>query len=81
MLLSLFDYDPGTIFKPPLPKSSQASYIPESHAIYDNYLAVARFWSSVVGFAAWEVTCWRADFSASYIVYVTDVLVTSVLLQ
>jgi hypothetical protein len=81
VLLALLDYVPGKLLKSPLPKSSQASYLPESHAIYDHYLAVARFWSFIVGFAVWEVACLRADFSASDIVYVTDVLVTSVLLQ
>ena len=81
MLLALLDYVPGKPVKSPLPKSSQASYFPERHAIYDHDLAVARFWSSIVGFAVWEVACLRADFSASDIVYVTDVLVTSVLLQ
>ena len=68
-----------TDLKSPILKSSQASYLPESHAIYDRYLAVARCWSSIVGFAVWEVACLRADFSASDIVYVTDVLVTFVL--
>ena len=81
MILALLDCVPGTLLKPSLPKSSQASYIPEGRAIYGGYLAIARCWTSIVGFAVWEVTSWRADFSASDIVYVTDVLATSVLLQ
>ena len=81
VLLALLDYVAGKLLKSPLPKSSQASYLPESHAIYDHDLAVARCWSFIVGFAVWEVACLRADFNASDIVYVTDVLVTSVLRQ
>ena len=80
IIVALLDCS-GKRLKPSLPKSSQASYLPESRAIYGRYLAIARCWTSIVGFAVWEVTCWRADFSASDIVYVTDVLVTSVLLQ
>ena len=64
-----------------LPKSSQASYLPERHAVYGHDFAIDRFWTSIVGFAVCEITCWRADFNASDIVYVTDVLVTFVLLQ
>ena len=81
MIVALLDCVPGKLLKPSLPKSSQASYLPETRAIYGRYLAIARYWTSIVGFAVWEVTCWRADFSASDIVYVTDVLATSVLLQ
>ena len=76
--VGLLDYVPGTLLKLPIPKSSQASYLPESHAIHDHYFAVARCWSSIVGFAVWEVACLRADFSASDVVYVTDGLVSSV---
>ena len=72
---------PGTFLESPKPKSSQASYLPEIHAIHDYYLAVAIYWSSIVGVAVWEVNCLRADFNATDIVYVTDVLTTTVLLQ
>ena len=51
------------------------------YTINDHYLGVASFWPSIIGFAVWEVICWQADFSASDIVYVIDVLVTSVLLR
>ena len=74
----LTGFIPGTFLKSPRPKSSQARYLPESHAIHDHYVAVARFWSSIVGFAVWEIDCLRTDFSASDIVYVTDGLVSSV---
>ena len=80
-IVALLDCARGKLLKPSSPKSSQASYLPESHAINVRYLAIARCWTSIVGLAVWEVTCWRADFNASDIVYVTDVLTTSVLLQ
>ena len=76
--VGLLDYVPGTLLKSPIPKSSQASYLPESHAMHDHDLAVAGCWSSIVGFAVWEVACLRSDFSASDVVYVTDGLVSSV---
>ena len=41
VLLALLDYVPEKLLKSPLPKSSQARYLPDSHAIYDHYLAVA----------------------------------------
>ena len=72
---------PGTFLKSPIPKSSQASYLPENHTIHDHDLAVASVWSSIVSFAVWEVTCLRAVFSASDILYVTDGLVSSVFQQ
>ena len=81
MLLACLDFVPGTLHKSPIPKSSQASHLPESHAIHDYDLAVARYWSSIVGFAVWRVNCLRADFNATDIVYVTDVSTTTVLLQ
>ena len=80
-IVALLDCVRGKLLKPSLPKVSQASYLPESHAINVSDLAIARFWTSIVSFAVWEVTCSRADFNASDIVYVTDVLTTSVLLQ
>ena len=57
MLLALLDYVAGKPFKSPLPKSSQASYLPESHAIYDHHLAIAGFWTSSVGFAVRCLPC------------------------
>ena len=42
MLLAWLDFVPGTLHKSRIPKSSQASHLPESHAIHDHYLAVCK---------------------------------------
>ena len=79
--MAVLDCVRGEFLKPSLPKSSQASYLPESHTINVGFFVIAKCLTSIVGFAVWEVTRLRADFNASDIVYVTDVLTTSVLLQ
>ena len=46
--------------------SSQASYLPARPAMVDQcFVFFTRSWTTVVGFAAWEVGCLRADFNAS----------------
>jgi hypothetical protein len=52
-------------FEYSLLKSSQASYLPASPAMVDQCFVFTRSWSTVVGFAVWEVGCLRAVFNAS----------------